>query len=380
MNWGKVSAISEEPLSGKLKEAYPSVFNGKGVIKTFKADVKVQPNVNPRFCRARPVPYALREAVEKEIDRLEKEWIIRKVEKSDLATPIVVVPKANKSVRLCGDFKVTVNPVLEENIYPLPTDEDLFAKMGGATLFSKLDLSSAYLQLELTEKSRPLLVINTHKGLYEFQRLCFGISTAPSIFQSVMDQVLQGIPHVEYLLDDIPIGTVTEKQHDVILHQVLKHLDTYGIKVNMDKCKFKVRSVDYLGHHIDGNGFHPMKEKIQAITEAPHPKNITELRAFLGMINFYSRVLREYVYPAVTTVSSALSRHGLEVDDQARDVFQKCKTMLSSESVLVHYDMNKSLTLACDASAYGVGCYLSHLMDDGSERPISYASRTLSSS
>ncbi|XP_048257829.1 uncharacterized protein K02A2.6-like [Haliotis rufescens] len=284
------------------------------------------------------------------------------------------------TVRLCGDYKVTVNPVLEDNVYPLPTAEDLFAKMGGAKVFTKLDLSNAYLQLELTDRSKPLQVINTHKGLYEYQRLSFGIATAPSIFQSIMDQVLQGIPGAESLLDDILIGIVTDDQHDKVLHEVLKRLDTYGIKVNLDKCKFKVPKVEYLGHCIDGDGLHPLEDKIKAIEDAPHPENVTQLRAFLGMIKYYGRFLGNMSTILAPLYSLLKADTPWKWNSEQEDAFQKCKTMLSSESVLVHYDLNKPLTLACDASAYGVGCVLSHVMNDGTERPVAFASRTLSPS
>ncbi len=382
IDWGRLCAVTDQrkPLREQLRNKYRSVFEGKGVIKTFTADIKIKEDVNPKFCKARPVPYSMREAVETELNRLEKEGIIKKVEKSDWATPIVVVPKANKQVRLCGDYKVTINPVLEDIIYPLPTAEDLFAQMGGARVFTKLDLTSAYLQLELTEKSKPLLVINSHKGLYEFQRLSFGIATAPSIFQSVMDQVLQGIPHAECLLDDILIGTSTEEEHEPALHDVLKRLDAYGIRVNLDKCKFKVNSVEYLGHRIDGDGIHPLQDKVKAITEAPPPQNLTELRAFLGMINYYGKFMGNMSTVLAPLYSLLKANSPWIWNEEQEAAFQECKTMLSSESVLVHYDMKKPLILACDASGYGLGCVLSHQMEDGSERPIAYASRTLSTS
>ena len=148
---------------------------------------------------------------------------------------------------------VTVNPHLEENVYPMPTAEDLFTKMSGAKFFTKIDLTHAYQQLELTESAKPLLVINTLKGLYEYQRLPFGVSTAPAIFQSTMDQMLQGLDNVATLIDDILIGTATEEEHVRVTNKVMKQLDTYGLKVNIDKCKFMANSVEYLGHRLDEN-------------------------------------------------------------------------------------------------------------------------------
>ncbi len=384
LNWQKIfTVVNKAPKMtvDEILDQHPSVFNGQGLMRDFKADIKLKPGSSPRFFKARPVPYALRDKVERELNRLVEEGILKKIDKSDWAAPIVVVPKADKTnIRICGDYKVTVNQCLEENIYPLPTAEDLFSKLAGAKVFTKLDLTNAYQQVELTADSKPLLVINTHKGLYEYQRLSFGVSTAPALFQSIMDQILQGLDGVESLLDDILIGTATEEEHKVMLEEVLRRLDHYGVKVKLSKCRFMTTSVEYLGHRIDGEGVHPLKSKTEAIAKAPQPTNVTELRAFLGMVNYYGKFL-----PRMSTTLAPLYNL-LKADTewkwtaQTDAAFKECKSLLSSDRVLVHYDMKREITLACDASSYGIGCVISHIMDDGSERPIAYGSRTLTAS
>ena len=157
------------------------------------------------YRKARPVPYALRQQVEAELDRLEHQGIIKKVEQSRWAAPIVIVPKADKLSRICGDYKVSVNPWVRTEGYPLPTIQDLFLSLANGKFFSKLDLQHAYQQLEVEESSQELLTINTHKGLYQYTQLPFGISSAPSIFQAVMDQILKGQKNTVCYLDDILI-------------------------------------------------------------------------------------------------------------------------------------------------------------------------------
>ena len=130
-------------------------------------------------------------------------------------------------LHICGDFKVSVNPVLISNPYPLPNAEDLFATLAGGRIFSKLDLSNAYQQLELMEESQTYLTINTHKGVYAYQRLTFGIATATSIFQAGMDQLLQGMANVICYLDDIFIGSSAEEEHLATLDEVLSRLEKY---------------------------------------------------------------------------------------------------------------------------------------------------------
>ena len=131
--------------------------------------------------------------MEKELDRLTKDGIMTPVMHSEWASPIVVVPKTDGRVRICGDYKVSVNPMLDVDQYPLPNIEDIFATLSGGVYFSKLDLSNAYQQSELEEDAKNVLTINTHKWLFRIEILNFGVSSAPAIFQSVMDRVLSGV-------------------------------------------------------------------------------------------------------------------------------------------------------------------------------------------
>ncbi|KAK0144151.1 hypothetical protein N1851_017503 [Merluccius polli] len=182
LDWASIFSVT--PAGGcnnadveAVLQKHKAVFSEElGTIREFKASITVKPNTKPVFRKARPVPYALKDAVEKELNRLEKAGIISKIEHSQWAAPIVVVPKSDKSIRICGDYKVTVNQNVEEENYPLPNVEDLFATLAGGTLFSKLDLSHAYQQLELEKDSEKYLTITTHKGLYVYHRLSYGVS------------------------------------------------------------------------------------------------------------------------------------------------------------------------------------------------------------
>ena len=202
----------------------------------------------------------------------------------------MIVPKSNGKIRVCGDFKVTINQCVETKSYPLLTTEDIFAHLAGGRVFTKLDLSQAYLQLPVDEDSKDLLVINTPKGLFRYNRLPYGVSVAPAIFQSVMDRILQGLPVACYL-DDILIAVPTVKEHDVLLEKVFQRLQEGGIHLKEEKCHFSQERVEYLGYLIDATGIHPTAEKVRAIKEAPTPNNITQLRAFAGLINYYGKFI-----------------------------------------------------------------------------------------
>ncbi len=143
-------------------------------------------------------------------------------------------------------------------------------------LFSKLDLSQAYQQLPLDDRSKEFGVINTHKGLFRFTRLPFGVSSASSIFQRVIETILQGIQSVVVYLDDILITVNSDTEHLSTLEEVFRRLQQAGLRVKLAKCEFMKPSITYLGHRIDDKGLHPLQDKVEAIHDAPTPKSVQE--------------------------------------------------------------------------------------------------------
>ena len=160
---------------------------------------------------------------------------------SDWAAPIVPVPKANGGIRICGDCKITVNLSLIVDQFPVPTAEDLFATLAGGQ--TKLDLSQAYQQVPLDRASQKYVTISTHKGLYQFNRLPFGVASAPAIFQGIMEKLLQGIPGVVVYIYDILVTGRTEAEHLDNLRQVLDRFKEHGLRLNRPKCRFMASSV-----------------------------------------------------------------------------------------------------------------------------------------
>ena len=311
------------------------------------------------------------------MERLLKDGVIEQVQFSEWAAPVVLVLKKDNSVRLCGDYKVTINQVAKTDTYPLPRIDDLFASLAGGTCFSKLDLAHAYHQIPLDEASKKYATINTHKGLYRYNRLPFGISSAPSIFQRTIENILQDTAGVAVYIDDILITGKDDAEHLQNLDKVLSKLEEAGVRLKKDKCFFQLPSVEYLGHKVSAAGLQPTDAKVKAIKEAPAPMNVSQLKSFLGLVNYYGKFL-----PNLLSVLSPLYRllqssTKWSWGAEQATAFQKVKSMLTSDSILVHFDPDKELLLSCDASPYGVGAVLSHKLEDGQEKPIAFASRSL---
>ena len=304
LDWKAIYMVTCHPVEALLSRHRKLFEEGLGTLQGHKAKLYVDPQAIPKFCKARPVPYAMRGKVEEELHRLVQEGILEPIQYADWAAPIVPVWKKDKeSVRVCGDFKLTVNKVARLDRYPIPRIEDLLAKLAGGKQFSKLDMSQAYQQLLLDESSRQYVVINTHKGLFRYSRLPFGVSSAPGIFQRVMENLLQDIPGVVVYIDDVLITGPDESGHIAALEEVLRRMEQAGLRLSKGKCLFMAPSVEYLGYKIDADGLHPLPEKVRAIERAPKPRNTTELKAYLGLLTYYGRFL-----PNLSTVLSPLYR------------------------------------------------------------------------
>lgn len=212
------------------------VFKGElGTLNWATAKIYVDPKAKPCYFKARSLPYALKDKVERELSRLEKEGIIEPVHFSEWATPIVPILKPDQTTRICGDYKVTVNSVSKLDNNPIPKTEDLLAVLGGGQQFTKLDMSQACRQLPLHEESKKFTTINTHRGLYQYNRLPYGVSSAPGIFTRTMDNLLQGLKQVVVRVDDILVTGNDDASHLQTLGAVLERLSAAGLRLKRDK-------------------------------------------------------------------------------------------------------------------------------------------------
>lgn len=374
----KSSQFAEKALQ-KIKEKYSSLFDDNlfRPIKGVEVDIRMKENVKPFVHKAYTVPFSIREKVEKYLDEIEKLGIIEKIDDAEWASPLVIVKKPNGDLRVCMDGSKTINPHIETNHYPIPLIDELLAGKTNAKKFAVLDLKGAYQQLCVNEKTKKLLAVNTIKGLYAYRRLPFGVKPAAQIFQSVMDRILEKIDDVQVYIDDILIWANNDLELLGKVKQVLDRLVEHNVKVNLSKCQWFVDKVTYLGHEISSAGIAPNMEKVEAIVKSPKPTNVTQLKAFIGMVMFYSKFLPKLNMKLAPLYKLLKKEVKWEWDEKCQLVFDEMKKELCLMTLLTHYDPKKEIIVTCDASDDGIAGVLSHKIN-GDEKPVFFVSRTLS--
>lgn len=380
LDWPNLLSVREAVNVKDITHEFPELFTEEmGKFTGPPVRLSVNENVKPVFCKARPVPYSLKGKIEEAIDKNIRDGIWKPIQYSEWAAPIVPVQKPDGSVRLCGDYKVTVNQACQVDKYPLPTVNEVFSKLSGGKTFTKIDLSQAYSQITVHEDFQKYLTVNTHKGLFAVTRLPFGISSAPGIFQRLMNCILGDIQGVAVYLDDILITGKNEAEHGATVRKVLEKLHEAGLKVKLSKCEFNSPCITYLGHRIDSQGIHPTDAKIQAIQKVQKPSNVSELKTFLGLVNYYAKFIPHLSSTLAPLYKLTQKEQPWKWGKAEENAMREVQNALSTDTVLVHYTESLPLLLECDASPVGVGAVLSHRFQDGTERPIAYASRCLTS-
>ena len=218
----------------------------------------------------------MREKIECELERLQSEGVIPPVEFNDWASLIVPVLKGDGAASICGDYKVTINRLSMQDQYPLPKADDLFLTLAGGKSFTKLDLTSAYMTQELDEESRKLTCINTHKGLFIYNRCPFGIRSAAAIFQRNMESLLKAVPKTVVFQDDILIVGCNTAEHLSNLEEVLRCLDKVALRLKHEKCVFMGPKVVFLSRRVTAAGIMPCDSKVEAIKNTSNQENVSQ--------------------------------------------------------------------------------------------------------
>lgn len=347
-------------------------------MKNIQIKLSIDPSVKPVQQPLRRIPIALEQKVAAKLEEAIGLDIIGPVNgPSQWISPVVIVFKGNGEMRLCIDMRRANKGILREN-YPLPTFESFMAKLRGANYFSRLDLKSAYHQIELHEDSREITTFITHKGLFRYKRLMFGVNSAPEIFQRTLEGLLACCKNCLNYIDDVIVFGSTVDENDKSVKEVLYILRENNLALNEDKCVWKAQKLKFLGHIISQKGFTADPEKIRVITDFRAPTNKEEVRSFLGLITYVGKFI-----PDLANATEPL-RVLLKLDnkfvwgcDQA-DAFQRLKIQLSEIPNLSYFDPKKRTRVVADASPVALGAVLVQFDSKGDPKIISFASKSLS--
>ncbi|XP_055623626.1 uncharacterized protein K02A2.6-like [Toxorhynchites rutilus septentrionalis] len=339
--------------------------------------LSIDKRVPPRKIAYLRIPVAMEKKVDQKLlEMLNGDVIEPVVGPSEWISPMVVVPKGKDDIRLCINMKYP-NEAIKREHYPLPMIDTFLNKLRGSTVFSKLDITSAFYHIELHPDSRDITTFMTSRGLMRFKRLMFGINCAPEIFQRVMTEMLVGIEGVVVYIDDVVVAGSSKGEHDARLQQVLAVLNKNCATLNKAKCLIGVTELEILGFNVSAAGVCPSDEKISAIRNFRRPETKEEVRSFLGLVNFVGQFI-----PDLSTRSEPLRqfmRGDVEIfgKDQQR-AFDDLRNELSKTvHRLGFYDPNDMTELYVDASPVGLGAVLTQRNGEQIPRIISFASKGL---
>lgn len=376
----------EKNIIYNLCNEYKDIFYCEDIPLSFTNQVKHKirtKNEDPINLKAHRMPPAQMSEIKNQVSKLLNDNVIQESH-SPWSAPVHLVPKKNidasgkQKWRMVVDYR-RLNDITVDDKYPLPNINDLFDMLGKSVYFTTLDLASGYHQIEVETEDRAKTAFSTPFGHYEFNRMPFGLKTAPATFQRAMDNVLRGLQGIHCLvyLDDVIIFSRSLQEHVQKLKAVFDRFRQTNLKVQLDKSHFLRKEVLYLGHTITSEGLKPNNDKIDAILKYPIPETVTQIKSFLGLIGYYRKFIKDFA--KITRPFTACLKKGRKIiiDDEYIRCFETCKKILTNAPLLQFPDFSKPFVLTTDASNFAIGAVLSQ-GPIGSDKPIAYASRTLS--
>lgn len=363
----------------QLLNEFAEVFNQSRKPNSTKVKVKHCINTgdsSPIKQRPYRVSPTERRIIQEEVNKMLERDVIEPSD-SPWSSPVVLVRKKDNSWRFCVDYR-RLNKITKKDVYPLPRIDDTLDCLKGANFFSSMDLSSGYWQVEVDEADREKTAFITPEGLYQFKVMPFGLCNAPATFERMMDNILRHLKWTTCLcyLDDIIVFSETFSEHLKRLNIILKCMNDAGLILNPKKCCFGTTQLKVLGHVISSGYVQPDPDKVKAVKEFPVPKNVHDIRSFLGLCSYYRRFIKDFCNQAKPLQMLLKGDAKFFWGKEQIKSFDHLKQALTSNPVLGLYDENAPTELHSDASGYGIGAVLVQFQE-GKEKVIGYASRTL---
>jgi hypothetical protein len=271
--------------------------------------------------------------------------------------------------KMCGDYR-RINKFTKSEHYAMPTPEENFEAIGHAKVFSTLDLHSGYHQIGLREEDKEKTAFwgvdyDGKDRLFQWKFLPLGLKNALAEFQRIMDRVFLGLEFVRYYIDDIIVFSTSQKKHRAHLTEVFVRLRLHGLKLHPSKCKFYCDRIEYLGHIIYLGRLGVVASKVEVVMSIPRPRDVSRLRAFLGLCNYYHKFVK--TFSAIAKPLTMLTRNDQPWiwRDEQEAAFQQLKERLASAPILQRPIAGRTYQLHTDWSALGIGAVLTQMDDDG---------------
>lgn len=354
----------------------PDNVLGQTDLVEHKIDVR---DAKPIKMQPRRLPISQREIADKEIESMLQAELIEP-STSPWAAPIVLVKKKDNTTRFCVDYR-KINSVTVLDSYPLPRIDESLERLSGANFYCTLDLAQGFYQVKMSDEHKPLTAFTTHRGLFQFRVMPFGLANSPKTFERLMELVLSGLQFDRCLvyLDDVVVfgKDFTETYRN--LASVFDRFKGANLKLKPRKCKLFQNEVRYLGHVVSAAGIKCDPEKLDSIKSWPTPRSVSDVRSFLGIASYYRKFILDFSTIAYPMTQLTRKDKRFEWTDCCEDAFLKLKDALTSAPVLAYPKPNGQYILDTDASNFGVGGVLSQVQD-GVEKVIAYGSKTLSRS
>ncbi|KAL4085202.1 hypothetical protein QTP88_027061 [Uroleucon formosanum] len=369
----------------RICKKYQDIFHFEGEPLSFTTaiqhDIKTPEGTAPVNIRPYRLPYAHRQVIVEQMEKLEQENIIQPSE-SPWNAPLVVVPKkpdanGKPQFRVCVDFR-RLNQLTIGDAFPIPRIDEILDQLGRSRYYTTLDLASGYHQVPIRPQDCEKTGFSTDKGHFEFVRMPFGLCGAPSTFQRLMNNVLTGLNGTKAFvyLDDIIIYAVDLVQHEARLEEVFQRLREFNLQLQPSKCQFLRHEVVYLGHLITDAGVKPDPTKISCVRDHPVPRNPTEIKRFLGLSGYYRRFIEKYSQIAKPMTTLLKKGQPFEWTAECQTSFETLVQKLVTAPILQYPNFEEPFILTTDASQYAIGSIISQ-GEIGHDLPIAYASRTL---
>lgn len=338
--------------------------------------IHTEPHAAPVYQRPRPVPLRTRDAVRTEINSMLAAGIVVP-SSSEWSSPIVVVKKKDGGIRLCVDYRA-VNDITIKDSFPLPRIDDLLESLYGAAFFASMDLQKGFHQIEMAPDSCCKTAFAVPWGLYEYRVMPFGVCNGPSTFQRLVTLALGETLFTDCLayIDDILVYASDPNELMAKMRRVFAKLAAAGLKVKPQKCHFGVSSVDFLGHHVSIAGTRPLAAKLATIVSSSRPTSPTELRAFLGLTNYYRDYIVDYSSLAAPMYDLLRKNVTWSWGPRQEAALEHLHAAFRQAPILAHPNATDTFILDTDASLDGIGGVLGQIQE-GVERVVCCGSRIL---